>query len=199
MLPAPVPTAAAWVCLTVATCAAVLVVDLATGRGTAALGGGHMVQGLDAAEPLWTARAAGAALKWGLIASPVAAAGAYLRTDAHPHDAKLRTEMIAGGLSIVCWVVPVKPRGRDWRLFRLCVHAGAAATAGEIFSSYISCWLTQRPDNPLRAAWIFPRLLAGHIDWLQTPTGGLPVFRRSPQPGSPFSRHALRSTGPFGC
>ncbi len=49
LLPALVPTAAAWVCLTAALGAAVLVVDLATGRGAAALGapgGGHMVQSL---------------------------------------------------------------------------------------------------------------------------------------------------------
>ena len=110
---------------------------------------------------------------WGLIAGPAAAAGAYLLTGPHPHDARLQTMTIAGGLSVVCWVVLVKPRGRDWRLFLLCVHAGAAAIAGEIFSPYHSRWLTQRPDNPLRAAWSFPRLLSGHVDWLQTRYGGL--------------------------
>ena len=81
--------------------------------------------------------------------------------------------LISGGLSVVCWVVLVKPRGRDWRLFLLSVHAGAAAIAGEIFSSYISWWLTQLPENPLRAAWSFPRLLSEHVDWLQTRYGEL--------------------------
>ncbi len=199
VLPAPVPTAAAWVCLTAAICAAVLVVDLATGRGAAALGGGHMVQGPRRRGAALDRPGGGRCIEVGLNASPVAEAGAYLRTDAHPHDAKLQTEMIAGGLSIVCWVVPVKPRGRDWRLFLLGVHAGAAAIAGEIFSSTLSWRPAQRPDNPLRAAWSFPRPLSGHVDWLRTPTGDLPVFRRSPQPGSPFARRASRSTGPFGC
>ena len=182
VLPALVPIIAAWVCLSAAIFAAALVVDLLKRRaakppharsGRAGLqqyGPGRPV----ATEPLWTARAAGAALRWGLIACPAAAGGAYFLLGPHPHDARLQAMLIAGGLSVVCWVVLVKPKGVGigasscWAFMR-----ERPRSREKIFSSYLSWWLTQLPENPLRAAWSFPRLLSEHVDWLQARYGGL--------------------------
>ena len=145
VLPALVPIIAAWVGFSAAILAASLIVDLLRRRADTAArplwerwAAELLSRASSAAEPLWTARAAGAALRWVLITSPAAAGGAYFLLGPYPHDRKLQAMLIAGGLSVVCWVVLVKPRGRDWRLFLLGVHAGAAAIAGEIFSSYLS-------------------------------------------------------------
>ena len=81
--------------------------------------------------------------------------------------------MITGVLSVVFWVVPVKPKGKGWPQFLLGLHASAAGIAGEIFSSDLSWWLPQLPDDPLRAAGSFPWLLSEHVDSLQAQYGGL--------------------------
>ena len=195
LLPVMVPIAAPAVCWLATTCATVLVFDMATGRKAAdgqprwaRWAADLMGRASDAVAPNSTGPTALAALKTLLVACPVVACGAYFVLGPHPHDTKLQTMTVAGGLSVAFWAVLVKPKGTGWRIFLFGLHASAAGIADEIFWSYLSWWLSQLPDDPIQAAGGFPWLLSEHIDRLQAQFGGLAGM-------SPFASAAFVALG----